>query len=58
MFVQAEEHLIKIAKEKGWKKMQYGKQNMSEGLVSIVSSKNSAAIVEVTCLVLHTVQVH
>nr|CAB3267294.1 elongation factor Ts, mitochondrial [Phallusia mammillata] len=46
---KAELYLVELAKKKGWAKMSSGKQDISEGLISIVTNKSSAAIVELNC---------
>jgi len=48
-FEKAQDHLLDLAKEKGWSKMQDASREMSAGLVSLVVQKGIAACVEVNC---------
>uniref|UniRef100_H2Z6F2 Elongation factor Ts, mitochondrial n=1 Tax=Ciona savignyi TaxID=51511 RepID=H2Z6F2_CIOSA len=46
---KAKEHLLEVAREKGWNTMQSGRQELTQGLVSAVIQKNIGLIIEVNC---------
>nr|XP_002129433.1 elongation factor Ts, mitochondrial isoform X1 [Ciona intestinalis] len=46
---KAKEHLLQLAKEKGWNTMQMDGGVLKEGLISVVTNKNNGLIVEVNC---------